>query len=257
MVKAAAEKAIDVIIKGQNPGGLWNYKFGASAEDGGKTRNDLSFGGWCSQALKAASAAGLENQGLKEAIRQAVIGLKGNYRTDVKSFTYTQGDDLDESMNSVGSLCMLLLGMGKDPAVKDAMATLESAICDWKNPTVDNPIYCWYYLTQAKFHIGGSVWDKWNNQFAPQITGSQTIIKNGIKDLKGNNVDIGYWKPCKLRDVGDKKGEHCQSYVYNTTLCALMLTVYYRYLPTYKAPTDLGEDIAIGGGNDDIDVTIR
>jgi hypothetical protein len=261
MVKVAAEKAIDIIIKGQNPGGLWNYNFGTSGEGAvhGKDRNDISFGGWCAQALKAASGAGLENPGLKEAIGKAVTGLKGNYRTDMKGFAYTQGDEANESSSSIGALCMQLLGMGKDPAVKDAMSVLDAATCDWKTPAVDNPIYTWYYLTQAKFHTGGSVWDSWNNKFAPQLTGNQTIIKNGIKDLKGNNVDIGYWKPCNSRDkptIG-AKGEHCQSYVYNTTLSALMLTVYYRYLPTYQAPKDLGEDIAIGGGNDDIDVTVR
>jgi len=261
MVKVAAEKAIEVIIKGQNPGGLWNYNFGESGEGSvhGRNRNDMSFGGWCAQSLKAASAAGLENPGLKQALHQAVIGLKGNYRSDAKGFAYTQDDEANECMSSVGALCMYLLGMGKDPAVKDAMATLETATCSWKNldAGVDNPIYCWYYLTQAKFHTGGAVWDKWNNQFAPQITGAQTIVKNAIQDLNGNLVDIGYWKPCNLRGVDGKKGEHCQSYVYNTTLCALMLTVYYRYLPTYKPPTDLGEDVAIGGGNDDINVTVR
>ena len=259
MVKTAAEKAIAVIIKGQNPGGLWNYNFGESGEGAvhGKDRNDISFGGWCAQSLKAASSAGLENPGLKEAIHQAVIGLKGNYIAGMKGFAYTRDDEANESASSIGALCMQLLGMGKDPVVKDAMTVLDTATCDWKNPVVDNPIYTWYYLTQAKFHTGGAVWDKWNNQFAPQITGAQTIIKNGIKDMNGNNVDIGYWKPCNQRDVAGKKGEHCQSYVYNTTLCALMLTVYYRYLPTYKPPTDLGEDVAIGGGNDDIDVTVR
>ncbi|MDE0837526.1 MAG: hypothetical protein OSB41_00585 [Kiritimatiellae bacterium] len=42
----------------------------------------------------------------------------------------------------------------------------------------------------------------------------------------GRRVDVGYWKPCST-------SEHGQSYVYNTTLCALTLQVYFRSLPTY------------------------
>ena len=42
--------------------------------------------------------------------------------------------------------------------------------------------------------------------------------------------DIGFWKPV-AQPAG--QAEYCQAYVYNTTLCALSLMVYYRYLPTF------------------------
>ena len=53
MLKEAAEKAIMVVIKGQNPSGGFNYNLKPT------TRDDTSYMGWCAQALKAAYMAGL------------------------------------------------------------------------------------------------------------------------------------------------------------------------------------------------------
>ena len=65
---------------------------------------------------------------------------------------------------------------------------------------------------------------KWNKMFANSLVKNQVIMKGAGLDGK----DIGYWD-----DVGKLK--EC-NLVYNTTLCTLMLEVYYRYLPSYKAP---------------------
>ena len=46
--QAAAEKAVGVLVRGQNGGGLWNYNCDGSG------RNDTTYSSWCAQALKAA-----------------------------------------------------------------------------------------------------------------------------------------------------------------------------------------------------------
>ena len=71
--------------------------------------------------------------------------------------------------------------------------------------------------------------------------------------------DIGYWPPAGKKDKDGKvaSGEHCKSYVYNTTLCALMLEVYYRYLPSYKPPEDTLKDVTFEDKTQDIDVQIK
>ena len=251
MVKVAAEKAMDVVIKGQNPRDLlWNYSFN-SMKRGQSERNDISFAGWCIQALKAADMAGLDNEGLKPAIHKAIQGLKKNYRATPSAggFCYTTGD-VAGPLTCVGVLCGQLLGVGKSNEIRKGLMWLEAnATCDWDEPWPNSPIYYWYYTTQAMFHAGGKTWNNWNRQASKSLVINQTIVKNAINDLNGELVDIGYWEPAA-------DSEHCKSYTYNTTLCALMLQVYYRYLPTYKKPEVLAEEITLEDEDTDIDIEI-
>jgi len=112
----------------------------------------------------------------------------------------------------------------------------------------ESPLYL-VLLTQAKFHRGDGDFIPWNNQFSPTIVKSQTVVAKAIANAEGTMVDIGYW----IAPNGD---EHCKAYCYNTTLCALMLTVYYRHLPTYKPP-DAADTAAPLAGDDDIKVIAK
>jgi len=255
MVKVAAERSVAAIIKGQNQGGLWNYNFDPKKElkpnSPAKERQDLSYGAWCLQALKAAKMGGLETPGLDEALKRGAEGVKsmGNAWGDgTRAFGYGRTDGGSYGpweITGAGVLCLQLLGHGKSKEVNEAQLWLKQATCDWAKPWMGdkdeagkpkgNPIYHWYYVTQAKFHAGGGIWADWNKQFSPQLVKNQIVIKNAIEDTKGNLVDIGYWKPATTT-------EYCQSLVYNTTLCSLMLQVYYRYLPTYKTPEAVTEE---------------
>ena len=117
---------------------------------------------------------------------------------------------------------------------------------------MDNPIYDWYYITQAMFHEGGETWKSWNRDFLMSLIPSQTIVPNAIEDTKGNLVDIGYWKPCA-------ESEWTHGFSYNTTLCALQLMVYYRYLPTFKTPEAFDEQAEELGeaDNDEVEIEIQ
>ena len=233
MLKDAAARGLDVIIRGQNPGGGWNYPLQPC------DRNDTSVMGWCAQALKAGKMARLKNEGLDNAMRHAVTGFKNNAHPD-GGFGYTSPGQ--GGLSGVGVLCMQLLGAGKQDEAKRGLLYLEDHhLFDWGEGPTWSQIYYWYYITQAKFHEGGKVWRAWNRSFASSLIKEQTVLKGQGVDGK----DIGFWT------TAETKGD-----VMDTTLCALMLEVYYRYLPTYKPPKEINfEEEALG--EDDIPVDIE
>lgn len=240
MVKDAAKKSVDVLIKGQHADGSWTYNCETV------NRSDISYSGWCGQALKAAKMAGVENDGLDLAIQKAIQGYRTNFKNGVFQYEIKDGTPGDLNcqgrLTSVGTLCMQLLGAVKEPEARSGLEWLnKNATCDWAAPWGTSPIYYWYYTTQAKFHAGGDVWKQWNSQFSVQFVVNQKVVKGAGVDGK----DIGYWEGLDSL---------CRSYVYNTTLCTLSLEVYYRYLPTFK-PQET-ETVPTASSGDDIKVEI-
>jgi hypothetical protein len=123
-VKAAAERALVPIIKGQHPTGGWTYKMDPNPEKdathgaAGKYRDDTSYMGWCAQALKAAKLANIHAEGLEKAMKLAVKGFKANAHKD-GGFGYTSPGR--GGLTSVGTLCMQLLGAANEPEVKKSL----------------------------------------------------------------------------------------------------------------------------------------
>lgn len=212
LVQPAAEKAMRAILEGQHPNGGWDYNCRQSS------RTDTSVMAWCVQALKAARAAKLRLPGLDEACLRAAAGLRVNAGTG-GGFGYDSPGA--SPLTGASALGLQLMGAGRDADVCAALQWLDAnASCSWSDPWGANPLYYWYYTTQASFQAGGPLWKKWNSQFARELTSHQEILKGASADGK----DMGYWP-------APSKGEHAgASRVYNTTLCALMLEVYYRYI---------------------------
>ena len=242
MLKEVAVKAIDIIIKGQTSNGGWRYALSPEDKD-----NDTSCAGWCAQALKAAKLAGVEHEGLENSIRQAIKGFKANAAPG-GGFGYV-GPGAG-GLTGTGVLCMQLLGAAKEPEVRDGLRWLEQATCKWDEAWLACPLYYWYYATQAKFHAGGETWTAWNKQFSVELVKNQIVLKGAGIDGK----DIGYWELPKANGVQVK--DHSTGLVYNTTLCCLMLEVYYRYLPTYKPPEEMKLDEGTDGSTD-INIEIK
>ncbi|OGV62266.1 MAG: hypothetical protein A2498_00375 [Lentisphaerae bacterium RIFOXYC12_FULL_60_16] len=236
MLQESAEKAIAAVIAGQHESGGWDYNLGPG------TRDDTSYMGWCAQALKAGHMAGIQHSDLMPAMKKAVKGFQKNAHP-AGGFGYTgpgQG-----GLTGVGALCMQLLGAAKEKEVRNALVYLDQVTFDWKAPWGARPIYYWYYITQVKFHEGGETWKKWNNVFAMQLVNNQTVLKGAGADGK----DIGYWD-------APAEAEKSHGLVYNTALCTLMLEVYYRYLPTFKAPKDIDYGDVEVVSSDDVPVDI-
>lgn len=214
-LKPAMERATQVILNGQQPKGGWDYKYDKGA------RRDTSLGGWHCQALKAAYIAGAENPGLKEAMERAVGDMISAHEPTTGRFYYTsKGSHSTDSITAVAVLSLQLLGHAKSKEARAGLQALQGAKCDYRDPP-SWPMYAWYYITQSKFHSGGPGWNAWNDQFARELT------KNQNED--GSWTSAGQY--LKEDDHGREVGT---GPVYATTLAALTLQVYYRFLPTYK-----------------------
>ncbi|MCH2207382.1 MAG: hypothetical protein MK132_16115 [Lentisphaerales bacterium] len=219
-------KCIEFLIDAQQEGGSYDYHYKK-----GDSRQDLSLAGWHYQAMKAAYGAGCEVEALPKAIQKSIACLKAMGGSSV-SFTYESKQNNFESaprkrqisMRAVGSLCLQLFGEGNCPEIRDdikMIATEDIKRLDWKNPP-EFSLYGWYYATQVMFQSGGKNWAPWNRKFQPMLT-------------KNQNTE-GYWEyPDLHAGVAKHLGGAIGERVYGTTLAALMLTVYYRYLPSSKS----------------------
>ncbi len=247
-VKEAATEATRRLLEGQHADGGFNYNLAIGS------RKDVSYAAWCYQALKAAKMAELEIDGIEEAHKRGIEFCKASlYKNGMAAYTMSDNRRNARSPNGgltgANVLCLQLLGAAKSAEAKQGLAWIaNNAGCSWSEPWGQRPIYYWYYSTQAHFHEGGKTWSWWNNQFAAELVNNQVVIKEAIEGPDGEMKDIGYWEsPGKGENYGRP---------YDTTLCALQLQVYYRYLPTFQSPEEIEETTEIAG-DDDIGVEIE
>jgi hypothetical protein len=88
---------------------------------------------------------------------------------------------------------------------------------DYRGDTGD--LYAWYYNTHACFFAGGGAWSFWNRRIQDQLDPSQS--------------PDGSWPPTKGKSPGGEiqRDPGGAGPCYRTSLCILMLEVYYRYIP--------------------------
>jgi hypothetical protein len=222
------KQAVTHIVQGQDMNGGWQYHY----EKG--PRSDTSVSGWQIQALKAAYLTGLGIPGVEEALDKSMLNLK-RVQAENGSFGYTNAGDRDFSLDGVGALCIYSWRQGKDfwkqdkgfwkrdkdLSVRDGIEHMlnmtEKKPVKYKGDSAD--LHAWYYDTQACLMFGGSAWDKWNRLFQDQIWNNQS--------------PDGSWPPVNSKAPGSelqKKSDGSGPF-YRTSLCTLMLEVFYRYAP--------------------------
>jgi hypothetical protein len=82
-------------------------------------------------------------------------------------------------------------------------------------------LYYWYYATQVMHNMADKDWDTWNRKMRTILVNTQS--REGCAS--------GSWDPDKpQRDAWGGAGGRLMM----TSLSALTLEVYYRYLPLYK-----------------------
>jgi hypothetical protein len=204
-------RAITYIVEGQGPGGGWMYSYDKSADD-------LSVSGWQIQALKAAHLSQLNIPGVDPALNKAVTYLQ-RVRGPKGGYGYREAAD-DYSLSGVGMLCQLFW-RGDRVALRKGMEwileeTEKHKPVTYKGDSAD--LYAWYYHTQACLMYGGDAWKKWNGWFQDEICDAQ-------------NPD-GSWPMPGGRTYGPQTQDNKTGAVYRTSLCILMLEVFYRYMPT-------------------------
>ena len=241
--REAAEKTLGRIISGQTATGGWNYNMARVTKDG---PDDISFGGWAMQAIKAGKMAGIHLPGMEECIKKAVNCLKKRNYSEKAGFVYratTNHKGGTGGLAGVGCLAMQLLGYAKEKEVANALNVMR----DWQ-PSLDkvysyapgkpqNAQYYCYYAAQCKYQAGMSkdatpanftLWKKWNAEMKALYTKAVITVtdKSGqpitVKDPAGKDRPIGRWE----------NKDHYNYDVMGTCLAALQLMVYYRYLPT-------------------------
>ena len=219
-IRRAAKRAIELIVKGQNSSGGWDYEFRPSGRD------DTSLMSWCAQALYAANILNLDIPGLDVAMANGAVAFQKN-ASPSGAFGYAGASSVHNELTGAGTFSLILLDGTPSSEIKRGNAWLASATCDWERPWSQQPLYHWYFITQARFHAGGDTWRKWNRSFLPALVENQIIIPDAI-ELGGRRHKIGYWE-------SPSEGEYCQSRVYATALCLLTLETYYR-INTWAKP---------------------
>ncbi len=214
------KKAVSMIVKGQGRDGGWAYEYNR------EKKGDTSVTGWQVQALKAANLTGLGIDGIESAMHRAADDIM-RVRGKNGGFGYVDPDD-KWSLTGVGILSLQVIRHERGEPVRKA---LHFAVEDTAAPKINYSggdganLYAWYYLTQACFQHGGNAWHKWNREFQPEINDHQSAD--------------GSWPDNGSKKMEEGNGASMDSQVYRTTLCILMLEVYYRYLASNRmeAPT--------------------
>jgi len=222
-VRTAAQAALNFIMEAQDPvGGGWRYT--------PKQAGDTSVVGWQIMALKSGQMAYLtvnpatleKAKAFLKSVSSGTTGSIGGGR-----FGYTSNAGATPTLSAVGLLCCQYLGVPKDdPAMVEGTAFLMQ-----HQPSADRArnIYYWYYATQVMHNVSGPDWDTWNRKMR------RLLIDTQCTDAK--QCANGSWDP--LAPSKDQWGEH-GGRLMMTSLAALTLEVYYRYLPLYKIDQGAG-----------------
>ena len=198
------------ILNGQQAKGAFHYKYDLDMKI-----QDLSVMAWNIQALKSVNAV-VDMPGIAPALERASIWLKsmstGEFQFPYHSHNNTPKEKrATHSMRAAGTLCLQLLERGDIPEIENELheiSTIDMNNLDWHN-VMRHPLYGWYYANQCMFQAGGDKWLTWNARC------EQMLIENQHPQ--------GFWFHPR-----HKRGNLP---IYSTALCALMLTVYYRYPP--------------------------
>jgi hypothetical protein len=213
------KKAVGMIVNGQGKDGGWMYGFSK------ETPSDTSVSGWQIQALKAAHLTGLDIEGANEAMHKAMDNLM-RVKGPKNGFGYRKPEDT-WGLTGAAVLGLQIGRNQKGGAVRDGLNYLLE---DEKKPEIvykggGANLYAWYYNTQACFQYGGSFWGRWNRAFQDEVLNAQSEDgswpETGSTQREGNFHYTG-------------TGKSADAVVYRTSLCVLMLEVFYRYLATAK-----------------------
>ena len=200
-------RAIAYTITAQNlSSGGWRYKPPYPTD-----RGDTSQLGWQLMSLKSAELSGI---GIPERTRQGIIRYLNSVSSGRRAglAAYRPDERATHSMTAEALVCREFLGRALADSSDEAAEYLLSALPGQGQAN----FYYWYYGTLAMFQLQGDRWTKWNDALANVLTHTQ----------RGDGDAAGSWEPDAL--WGGYGGR-----VFSTSLGALCLEVYYRYLPVY------------------------
>lgn len=197
------ERAVRYTVSAQHgASGGWRYQ---PAEQG-----DLSQFGWQVMALKSAELAGIAipertQAGMARFLRSVSSGKHRGLAS------YRPGEGATRTMTAEGLACRIFLGVDRDPLTiaEGADFVLQEL------PKDGQPnLYYWYYGTLALYQLQDARWQRWNDALQDQLLRRQRTDGELAGSFDVDDIWGGY---------GGR--------VYTTSMAALCLEVYYRYLP--------------------------
>lgn len=207
---AASQAGVNYLVEGQHAGGGWRYNKGQAG--------DTSVVGWALMALKSGHlskvrvpvASVVNTSEFLDSVQEGEYGSIYHYMPDKN-----RPQDALKATTAIGLLCRMYLGWDKNhPGIAEGVSQLSR----WEPSTAGGTnMYYNYYATQVMHHYGGESWKKWNTTMRDHLVKSQA--KQGHEH--------GSW-----HFTGDH-GTTAGGRLYATTLAAMTLEVYYRYLPIY------------------------
>lgn len=223
-VGAAAKKALERHISMQNDKGQW------------LEGNVPDLLGMCftALALKGAKMAGLQVEGIDEALKREVDGFLAQGNATHGSFrSHAAGpfgatpprDKIWHSM--IGVFGMQYLGAGDMPIVRKTLDMLDKV---WPPATLGRtaiaccPVRSNYFSTMVYFNEGGNRWRTWNTAMKKVYCDGQTVETGVYRDHNGIEQEVGYWK-CEDEHIGEQP-------MMSTCYIAQQLMIYYRFLPS-------------------------
>jgi len=224
-LKRPAQAALDYIVRAQDAGGGgWRYKPG----DPG----DTSVVGWQLMALKSGVLSELNVPKAPftnaERFLDSVGSQSGSY------YGYTS-PGTGKATTAIGHLSKIVMGGGQeDPSVQRGADIIGNWGPSWEN------MYYTYYAAQVMHHTRAlddeARWNKWNTAMRDPL----------IEQQAEGGHEEGSWMMTG-KDHGYKSGGR----LYCTSLGAMMLEVYYRYMPIYGDKA--GQEVEEGGVKEVLD----
>lgn len=210
-----AQLSINFITFSQSPNtGGWNYGPRANTAD-------TSIVGWQLMALKSGAMGGLAVD--TPTLRKASVFLDNVQMNKGAFYGYRAPDsNINARMatSACGLLCRMYMGWPKDhPALEEGITYIAK-----KGPHPTNA-YLNYYATQVLKQYGGKLWDDWNVKMRDQLIQTQ--------EKSGHGAGSWYFDDTSPGNPGRVGGR-----LYHTTMCAMILEVYYRYMPIYAEQTE-------------------
>ena len=199
-LRAKLQRAVDVILKAQNPAGGWRYSPAPVSAD-------ISVTVLQAVALRAAQDAGLSIP--QEAIAKAIGYVNSCFNATKGGFSYQPGQEAGFARTAAAIYSLQVLGKYDDPHVKTGSEYLTAAK-DRSHWSYGN-----YYAAPAQYMVGGSTWRAWYAQ----------VSENLVKTAQHEGGMI-YWD--KATDPGTPGA------VFTTAVAVHVLAMPYHLIPLYQ-----------------------
>ena len=212
-LREPAQLSLNYLVFAQDDrGGGWRYY--------PKDPGDTSVVGWCLMALKSGKMGSLVvPQPTFDKVDQFLNFVSTNDGAYYGYKSPTSKLEGRQATIAVGLLSRMYLGYPKEhPGLQEGIQFLSEY-----GPKPDD-LYYSYYATQVMRHHGGEVWEKWNAKMRDDLVQSQ--------EQSGHAAGSWY-----------SGGRHASKggRLYNTSLAAMILEVYYRHMPLYSERSSEGD----------------